>query len=365
MAGIDDFLTMMSERGSSDLHLKAGSPPAVRTDGRLEILRDLPTVASDEMSSMARGMLEPRNIPAFEAGRDIDFAYDLPGVGRFRVNVFSQRGTVSLTARRVSTLARSFEELGLPQVVEQLATEPRGLVLVTGTAGSGKTTTLATMIDFINRTRDGHIITVEDPIEVVHKDVRCVIDQREIGIDTPDYGDALRHVVRQDPDVIFIGEMRDAETVATALTAAEIGNLVLSTLHTIDATETINRVIDFYPPHQQRQARLMLAATLRGIISMRLLPAAGGGLVPAVEVLVMTGTIREYILDPEQTYKIRDVLNEGGYYGMQSFDQSLISLFQAGRISLEDALATAANQHDFRIKLREIGVTVPTASIRQ
>jgi twitching motility protein PilT len=365
MAKIDALLAMMSERGSSDLHLKAEGPPAVRTDGRLIILREMPILDADTMAAMAREMLEERHLSAFEAGRDIDFAYDLPGVGRFRVNVFRQRGTTSLTARRVSTLARSFEELGLPPVVEKLANETRGLVLVTGTAGSGKTTTLATMVDFINRSRDGHIITVEDPIEVVHKDARCVIDQREIGIDTPDYGDALRHVVRQDPDVILIGEMRDAETVATALTAAEIGNLVLSTLHTIDSTETINRIIDFYPVHQQRQARLMLAATLRGIISMRLLPAVGGGLVPAVEALVMTGTIREYILDPDQTYKIRDAMNEGQYYGMQTFDQSLISLFQAGRITLESALATAANAHDFRIKLREIGVTVPAASVTQ
>jgi twitching motility protein PilT len=365
MAMIDTLLRMMTDRGSSDLHLKAGGPPAVRTDGRLVILRDEPVITPEQMDVIAREMLEPRNLPQLEAGHDIDFAYSLTGVGRFRVNVFRQRGTVSLTARRVATLAHSFEELGLPPVVEKLSNETRGLVLITGTAGSGKTTTLATIIDFINRTRDGHIITIEDPIEVVHEDVRCVIDQREIGIDTPDYADALRHVVRQDPNVIFIGEMRDAETVSTALTAAEIGNLVLSTLHTIDATETINRIIDFYPPYQQRQVRLMLAATLRGIVSMRLLPAVGGGLVPAVEALVMTGTVREYILDPDQTYKIRDAMNEGQYYGMQTFDQSLIALFQAGRISLENAYATAANPHDFRIKLREIGVDVPAAASAQ
>jgi twitching motility protein PilT len=312
------------------------------------------------MSSLVREMLHPRNLAAFDAGEDIDFAYEVPGISRFRVNVFHQRGTVSLTARRVSKLHLSFEQLGLPPVVEQLANERRGLVLVTGTAGSGKTTTLATMIDYINRTRDGHIITIEDPIEVVHEDARCVIEQREIGIDTSGYGDAMRHVVRQDPNVILIGEMRDAETVSTALTAAEIGNLVLSTLHTIDATETINRIIDFYPPYQQRQARIMLGSTLRGIISMRLIPAVGGGLVPAIEALVMTGTIREYILDPEQTYKIRDAMSEGEYYKMQTFDQSLVSLFQAGRVSIEDALATSANPHDFRIKLRQIGIVVPS-----
>jgi twitching motility protein PilT len=314
------------------------------------------------MRAIAAEMLEAHHVPTFEAGGDVDFAYEMDGAGRFRVNVFRQRGTISLTARRVTELRQSFEELGLPSVVQQLADERRGLVLVTGTAGSGKTTTLATMIDYINRTRDGHIITIEDPIEVVHKDVKCVIDQREIGVDTPSYGDAMRHVVRQDPNIIFIGEMRDAETVSTALTAAEIGNLVFSTLHTIDATETINRIIDFYPPYQQRQARLMLGATLRGIVSMRLLPAVGGGLVPAVEVLVMTGTVREFVLDPEQTYKIRDAMSEGGYYGMQNFDQSLIALLQAGRITVEDAMATSANAHDFRIKLRQIGVSVPALS---
>jgi twitching motility protein PilT len=359
MARIDALLAMMAQGGCSDLHLKAGSPPAVRTDGRLKLLREEPMLTAEDMRAIALEMLTQRHLPVFEEGGDVDFAYEVPGVGRFRVNVFRQRGTVSLTARRVSTLRLSFEELGLPPVVEQLSNERRGLVLVTGTAGSGKTTTLATMIDYINRTRDGHIVTIEDPIEVVHEDVGCVIDQREIGTDTASYGDAMRHVVRQDPNIIFIGEMRDAETVSTALTAAEIGNLVLSTLHTIDATETINRIIDFYPPHQQRQARIMLGATLRGIISMRLLPAVGGGLVPAVEVLVMNGTVREFLLDPEQTYKIRDAMGEGEYYGMQTFDQSLISLFQAGRITIEDALATSANPHDFRIKLRQIGISVP------
>ncbi len=363
MARIDVLLAMMADRGASDLHLKAGSPPAVRVDGKLSILRDQPAIAADDVTAMAREILEARHIPAFDEGADIDCAYSVPDVGRFRMNVFRQRGTVSMTARWVSAKHLSFTDLGLPPVVEKLANERRGLVLVTGTAGSGKTTTLATMIDYINRTREGHIVTIEDPIEVVHEDVLCVIEQREVGIDTPGYGDAMRHVVRQDPNIIFIGEMRDAETVSTALTAAEIGNLVLSTLHTIDATETINRIIDFYPPYQQRQARIMLGATLRGIISMRLIPAVGGGLVPAIEALVMTGTIREYILDPEQTYKIRDAMNEGEYYGMQTFDQSLIQLLQAGRISVEDAMSTSANSHDFRIKLRQIGVSVPASAV--
>jgi twitching motility protein PilT len=362
MAKIDALLRMTSERGCSDLHLKAGTPPAVRLDAHLRILRDLAVLTPEDTSAMAREMIAARDLAGFEAGDDVDLAYSLDGVGRFRINVFQQQGSVSIAARRVSMERRSFEELTLPPVIESLANETRGLVLVTGTAGSGKTTTLAAMIDYINHSRDGHIVTIEDPIEVVHEDALCVIDQREIGIDTPSYADALRHVVRQDPDVILIGEMRDPETVSAALTAAEIGNLVLSTLHTVDATETINRIIDFYPPHQQRQARLMLAATLRGVVSMRLLPAIGGGLVPAVEVLVMTGTIREYILDAEQTYRIRDAMGDGEYYGMQSFDQSLIELLQAGRITVEDATATSANAHDFRIKLRQIGVIPPPAT---
>ena len=362
MAKIDALLAMMAERGCSDLHLKAGSAPAVRLNGRLSILHDMAVLSSDETASFSRDMLQARHIPDFDGGGDVDFAYELAGVGRFRVNIFRQRGAVSLTARRVSTERRTFAELNLPPAIERLAEEQRGLVLVTGTAGSGKTTTLAAIIDHINHSRDGHIITIEDPIEVMHDDDLCVIDQREIGIDVGSYEDALRQVVRQDPDVILIGEMRDHETVTAALTAAEIGNLVLSTLHTLDATETINRIIDFYPVYQQRQARLMLGATLRGIISMRLLPAVGGGLVPAVEVLVMTGTVRECILDPDETYKIRDAMSEGEYYGMQTFDQSLIGLLQAGLITVEDATSTSANSHDFRIKLRQLGIEPPPAS---
>jgi len=361
MAQIDALLEMMAARRCSDLHVKAGTSPAVRLDGTLTILRDMPVIDAASTEAFAREVLEPRHRALFEDGRDIDMAYSLSGVGRFRINIYRQSGAVSIAARRVSTDRHSFAELGLPAAVEQLANEPRGLVLVTGTAGSGKTTTIAAMIDYINRTRNGHIVTIEDPIEVQHEDQGCVIDQREIGIDTDSYGDALRHVVRQDPDIVFIGEMRDHTTVSASLTAAEIGNLVLSTLHTIDAAETVNRIIDFFPPHQQLQARLMLASTLRGIISMRLLPAIGGGLIPAVEVLIMTGTVREYLLDPEQTYKIRDAMAEGEYYGMQTFDQALVRLYQEGRITVEDAIAISANQHDFRIKLRQLGVTPPQA----
>ena len=363
MAEIDALLKMMTERGSSDLHLKVGSPPAIRLNGRLVVLRDEYQVLSPEQTLiLAESMMDEREKQSFENHPEVDFAYSLSGVGRFRVNVFHQRGSVGMTLRRVATERASIEQLGLPPVIRQLADEPRGLVLVTGTAGSGKTTTLAAMIDHINSTRDGHIVTIEDPIEVLHQDKKCIVNQREIGIDTESYADALRHVVRQDPDVIFIGEMRDHETVSAALTAAEIGNLVFSTLHTIDATETVNRIIDFFPPYQQKQIRLMLAATLKGIVSMRLIPSINGGLVPAVEVMVMTGTIREYLSDPDKTYMIRDAMEEGEYYGMQTFDQALLKLYLNRQITLDDAMAMAHNAHDFKIKVRQLGIDPQTAA---
>lgn len=362
MAEIDGLLKAMSDKGSSDLHVKVGSPPAVRLNGRLVIMNEFQSLTADDTRILALGMMDERQKASFQNHRETDFAYSLEGVGRFRVNVFHQRGSIGMTLRRVATERASLEDLGLPPVIRRLADESRGMILVTGTAGSGKTTTLAGMIDHINHTREGHIVTVEDPIEVLHKDDKCIINQREIGIDTESYADALRHVVRQDPDVILIGEMRDHETVSAALTAAEIGNLVLSTLHTIDATETINRVIDFFPPYQQKQIRLMLAATLKGIVSLRLIPSIQGGLVPAVEVLVTTGTIREYITDPEKTYLIRDAMEEGSYYGMQTFDQSLLRLYQERRITLDDAMAMANNAHDFKIKIRQLGVDPHSAA---
>ncbi len=362
MAEIDGLLRVMTERGSSDLHVKVGSPPAIRLNGRLVILSEYPALTADQAKILAVGMMDERQSQSFENHREIDFAYSCAGVGRFRVNVFHQRGSVGMTLRRVATERASIEDLGLPPVIRQLADEPRGLILVTGTAGSGKTTTLAAMIDHINSTREGHIVTIEDPIEVLHQDKKCIVNQREIGIDTESYADALRHVVRQDPDVVLIGEMRDHETVSAALTAAEIGNLVLSTLHTIDATETISRIIDFFPPYQQKQVRLMLAATLKGIVCLRLVPSLQGGLVPAVEVLVMTGTIREYITDAEKTYMIRDAMEEGQYYGMQTFDQSLLSLYQNRQVTLDDAIAMAHNAHDFKIKVRQMGIDPQSAA---
>ena len=357
MAEIDALLKLMSERGSSDLHIKAGSPPAIRLNGKLMVLREqYQAMGPDETKALALGIMSERQAQTFENHLEADFAYSLSGVGRFRVNIFHQRGSVGMTLRRVATERASIEELGLPPIIRRLADEPRGLVLVTGTAGSGKTTTLAAMIDHINSNREAHIVTIEDPIEVLHKDKKCIVNQREIGIDTESYADALRHVVRQDPDIILIGEMRDHETVGAALTAAEIGNLVLSTLHTIDATETIGRIIDFFPPYQQKQIRLMMAATMKGIISMRLIPSINGGLVPAVEVMVMTGTIREYITDPDKTYLIRDAMEEGEYYGMQTFDQALLKLYLDRQITLDDAMAMAHNAHDFKIKVRQLGV---------
>jgi twitching motility protein PilT len=361
MAEIDGLLQIMTERGSSDLHVKVGSPPAVRLNGKLVVLRELPSLTPEQTYALAVGMMSETQRASFEQACEADFAYSVAGVGRFRVNVFHQRGSVGMTLRRVATDRAGIGELGLPPVIRQLADEPRGLILVTGTAGSGKTTTLAAMIDHINSTREGHIVTIEDPIEVLHQDKKCIINQREIGIDTDSYEDALRHVVRQDPDVILIGEMRDHETVSAAMTAAEIGNLVLSTLHTIDATETINRIIDFFPPYQQKQIRLMLAATLKGIVSLRLIPSMQGGLVPAVEVLVMTGSIREYITDPDKTYLIRDAIDAGDYDGMVTFDQSLLRLYQESKITLDDAISMAHNAHDFKIKVRQLGVS-PTAA---
>ena len=356
MAEIDGLLKLMTDKGASDLHIKAGSPPALRLHTRLMVMDGLPKLTAAQTEILAVGMMDETQRSQFQDARELDFAYSLAGVGRFRVNAFRQRGSIGLTLRRVATDLASLEALGLPPVLRRLADEARGLILVTGTAGSGKSTTLASMIDHINSTREGHIVTIEDPIEVLHKDKRCIVNQREIGIDTESYEDALRHVVRQDPDVILIGEMRDYDTVSAALTAAEIGNLVLSTLHTIDATETIGRIIDFFPPHQQKQVRLMLGSTLRGIVSLRLIPSIQGGLVPAVEVLVMTGTIREYIIDADKTYLIRDAMEEGQYYGMQTFDQSLLQLYQDRKITLDDAIAMAHNAHDFKIKIRQLGI---------
>ena len=344
----------MVEVGASDLHLRSGSSPFVRVDGQLEPC-PFAALTSSDTEMLATELLPLRKTSEFSETNEADAGFSLPGVGRFRVNAFRQRGEVSLAIRRVRADSPSFEELRLPAAVRTLAEGRRGLVLVTGPAGTGKTTTIAAMIGYINETRRSHIVTIEDPIEVVHDDRLSIVDQREIGVDTMSFGNALRHVVRQDPDVIFIGEIRDSETAEAALSAAETGHLVISTLHTIDATETINRMLDLLPATAQRQARYSLAASLRGTVSQRLLPRADGkGRVPAVEVLINTGRVHERIIDPDATASIAEVIAEGEFYGMQTFDQALVRLVSEGLVSEDDARDAASNPHDFSLMLRGI-----------
>jgi twitching motility protein PilT len=354
--GIGDYLRQLVERRGSDLHVKAGAPPVIRVDGILH-RTECPSLGPEDTERAAFDLMDERVAREFAETGEADFAYTYPGLGRFRCNAYRQRGAVGLAVRLVPSASASFVSLGLPPVVEKLADEPRGLLLVTGMTGSGKTMNTAAIVNHINSTRSVHVMTVEDPIEILHTDRMGIVNQREVGIDTGDFGQALKRVLRQDPDVIFIGEMRDHETVHTALTAAETGHLVISTLHTIDATETVNRVIEFYAPYQQKQARITLASSLKGILSQRLLPRGDGqGRIPAVEVLVMTGRVRDLIVNPDQTHLIQQVISEGDYYGMQTFDQSLLRLFREGRIRLDDALAAASNAHDFEIMIRQAGL---------
>ncbi len=355
MKPIDELLAEMMTRNASDLHLKAGSPPVLRVDGELSLM-DQPPLTPEDTKDVAASIMTDKQIRRFSEHNEIDFAYSAPNLGRFRVNVFRQRGSISIAMRQVQTKIPSFEELHLPEIIKRVSLEPRGLTLVTGTTGSGKTTTLAAMIDHINAQMRRHIVTVEDPIEVLHKDRKSIVNQREIGLDTDSYATALKYVLRQDPDVILIGEMRDTETVQAALTAAQTGHFVMSTLHTIDATETINRIIDFFPLHQQKQIRIMLAGTLKAIISQRLLVRADGqGRVPAVEVMICTNRIRDFILDPEQAHLIHDAISEGDFYGMQTFDQALLKLYEDNMITLSDAASVAANPHDFKLLVQQQG----------
>ncbi len=346
------------EQGASDLHIKVGSAPRVRVNGDLR-MTPFPAVGPEECEELVQVVLPPERLEEFRSTGEADFSLSLSGLGRFRANAFRQRGTAGLVLRRVLPSALSATDLGLPPVVTRLADEQRGLVLVTGPTGSGKTTTLAAMIDHINNNRAANIITIEDPIEVLHRDKMSIISQREIGTDTKDWGQAMRRVLRQDPDVILIGEMRDPETIQAALSAGETGHLVLSTLHTTNATETINRIVDFFPPFQQRQVRISLAAVLRGVVSQRLVARADGvGRCVAVEAMVMTGRIADRILDPNSGSgeTIEDVIADGEYHGMVTFDQSLFSLFKAGEISLRAALQAATNPHDFRVALQTAGL---------
>ncbi|MBW3667673.1 MAG: PilT/PilU family type 4a pilus ATPase [Actinobacteria bacterium] len=358
MLDLNELLQYTVEQRGSDLHVKAGSPPHVRVDGHL-IAAPFDRVTPADTERMAFQVMPKDRADEFVTTAEADFALSVSGLGRFRVNVFRQRGSVGLVFRRVLPGIPSFESLGLPSVVRRLAEEPRGLVLVTGPTGAGKTTTIAAMIDHINETQAVNVVTIEDPIEVLHVDKKAIVNQREIGTDTRDYSMAMKRVLRQDPDVIFIGEMRDPETVWAALAAAETGHLVLSTLHTTNAVETVNRIVDFFPPHQQKQIRLSMASSLRGVVSQRLLERADGkGRVPSVEVLVMTGRVFDRIVDPNQALNdsIENVIAEGEYYGMQTFDQSLFGLFKNGMVDLRSAMAAASNPHDFRIALQQAGL---------
>jgi twitching motility protein PilT len=353
---VEPFLRALVECGGSDLHCKVGSPPRVRIDGRLRKLQTRDLQAADT-EAMVREVLRDDLVEEFERTNEADFAYSIRGVGRFRVNAFRARGAAGLVFRSVSVGAIPLDELGVPPVLGSLALEPRGLVLVTGPTGSGKTTTLAGMVDHINSNREVHIVTIEDPIEVLHFDKIAMVNQREVRVDTDDFTTALRAAMRQDPDVILVGEMRDAETVKAALAASETGHFVMSTLHTTDAAETINRIIDFFPPHEQKQIRLSLAGALRGIVCQRLVPRADGeGRCVAMEIAVNTGRIADAIADPDKTGTINQLVSEGAYYGMQTFDQHLVSFIRDGVITLEAAMESSTSPHDLTVELRRLGL---------
>ncbi len=349
---IDDLLRMAMSFGSSDLHLRAGSTPVIRVNGELKPLAGVPKLNQDETLEMAFSMMSNRQKQHFKEVFEVDLGYGVSGLGRFRVNIFQQRNSIGIVARVISDHIRNFNELGLPPVLNKVAAEQRGLILVTGTTGSGKSTTLAAMVDHINQQRNCHIVTIEDPIEFLHKDKESYITQREVDVDTRSFAEALRGSLRQDPDVILVGEMRDLETIETALVAAETGHLVLSTLHTLDAAETLTRIISAFPPYQQKSIRIQLAGLLKGVVSQRLIKSSKGARVPAVEVLISTPLIRDCILYEEKTASIRDIIAAGtSQYGMQTFDQSLFYLHQSGLISLEEALRGATNPDEFRLRL--------------
>ncbi len=353
---IDDLLKISVERGASDLHLKVGNHPILRVNGALQPLVELKRLMQENTIAMSYSMMNDIQKERFKREHELDMAYSVAGLGRFRCNVFHQRGAVGIVMRVIPTQVKTISDLNLPVVIERIANERRGLILVTGTTGSGKSTSLAAMIDFINTHRLEHIITIEDPIEYLHRDKKSIVNQREIGQDTESFSKALRASLREDPDVILVGEMRDMETIETALMAAETGHLVLSTLHTLDAPETINRIISIFPPHQQKQIRIQLAAVLKSVISMRLIPRADEkGRVPAVEILITTSYIQECIMDQEKTKLLKDAISAGvSQYGMQTFDQSLYFLFQKGLITYDEALKWTSNPDEF--KLKKIGL---------
>ena len=356
---INDLLKLATDQGSSDLHLKVGSHPVIRVNGRLRPMTDQKRLMQEDSIAMAFSIMSARQKQKFKDQFEIDMAYSVPGLGRFRCNVFQQRGTVGLVLRVIPVKICTIKELNLPVVLEKIAQERRGMVLVTGTTGSGKSTSLAAMIDHVNANRTEHIMTIEDPIEFLHKDKKSLVNQREIEVDTKSFSTALRSALRQDPDVILVGEMRDHETIEVALNAAETGHLVLSTLHTVDATETINRIISVFPPHQQKQVRLQLAAVLKAVVSMRLVARKDGqGRVPAVEVLRATPYIRDCIENKDKTKLIQAAIAQGtSQYSMQTFDQSLHTLYKTGLISYEEALRQASNPDEFKLKIAGIQST--------
>src|SRR6478609_1896106 len=360
---INDLLQTAVASGASDLHLKVGSYPMMRVSGTLVVASEEKRLERSDTEAMAGLLFTEEQRDKFRRVQEVDLAYSIPGLGRFRVNVFQQRGTVGLVLRVIPMQIRTIDELMLPPVLKKIAEEERGLVLVTGTTGSGKSTTLAALIDHVNSTRAAHIMTVEDPIEYLHRDNRSIVNQREISVDTKSFAQALRAALRQDPDVILVGEMRDIETVETALHASETGHLVFSTLHTLDATETINRIIAVFPPHQQRQIRIQLAAVIKAAISQRLLPRADGlGRAAAVEVMTTTAFIRDCIIDKDKTSMISGAIAAGtSQYGMQTFDQAIFQLYSQGLVTLEEALRWASNVDDFKLKVSGISTTADMA----
>ncbi len=360
---IDTLLRSACEKKASDLHLKVGNYPYLRVDGELTALTQYTRISSEDMLNMAFSMMTNRQKQKFKENAELDMAYGVAGLGRFRVNVFQQRGNVGMVLRVIPTKIRTLEELILPNIIDKICQESRGMVLVTGTTGSGKSTTLAAMVDRINSTRTDHIITIEDPIEFLHRDKKGFVNQREVEVDTPSFGSALRAALRQDPDVILVGEMRDLETIGTALLAAETGHMVFSTLHTMDATETIQRIIAVFPPPEQKQIRLQLSSTLKAIVSQRLVRKADGiGRAPAVEVLIATEYIKDCIINPDKTRMIHDAIASGvSQYGMQTFDQSLYDLYRQGLITLEEALGNSTNPDEFKLRIAGISNTADAA----
>jgi twitching motility protein PilT len=356
MFDVDNALCTLVQLGGSDLHLKVKGPPLIRLDGELCPIEGLAPLIPEDTETAVRTMLaDPIKLDELANQHEVDFSYSIAGIARFRVNAFRQRGTLSLVCRAIPHTIRTVSDLKLPVVISELAEEERGIILLTGTTGSGKSTTLAAIIDHINSRMSKHIVTIEDPIEFLHADKKSIINQREVGQDTLSFKHALRRVLRQDPDVILIGEMRDEETVHTALSAAETGHLVLSTVHTVDAAETVNRIIDFFAPHMHQQVRAMLGGTLKGVVSQRLVRSTDGGRVATCEIMRMTGRVRDMIMDPAQTGRLTEVIGEGAYYGMQTFDQALFDHVKAGRVDVDQALLAATSPHDFKLLLAADG----------